>query len=83
MKDGNVYLLNKIRVCQLVLIKMITYRIQIEQYNSIFFLKKEYLTYPQALKALRMMHPFIPKKYGNCIIKIYEFTGETRSKLMS
>jgi hypothetical protein len=62
---------------------MITYRIQIENYASIFFLKKEYLSYPQVLKAKRMMLPHALRKYGDYVFKIYRFDGETRIKLIS
>jgi hypothetical protein len=58
---------------------MITYRIQIETHAAIFFLKKEYLTYPQALKARRMMNL---AKYGNCISKVYKFTNEIRGEML-
>jgi hypothetical protein len=62
---------------------MITYRIEVETHHAKWFLRKEYLSYPQALKALKMMHPYIPKKYGDCVIRIYQFEDERCIKLMS
>jgi len=79
MAHGKVYHMNRIRVCQLVPIDMITYRIQIETMSDLFFLKKEYLTLPQCRKAINMINF---AKYGFCVIRIYKFANEGRKELI-
>ena len=58
---------------------MIRYRIEIETMYSIFFTRKEYYTYPQALKARRMMK-FDPD--GWSMIRIYMLKDDVKIKLM-
>ena len=79
MAHSKVYHMNRIRVCQLVPIDMITYRIQIETMSTIFFLKKEYLTLPQCRKAINMINF---AKFGFCIISIYKFVDDDRKELI-
>ena len=59
---------------------MIRYRIQIETMSSLFYLKKEYYTYPQALKARRMMK-FDPDEWS--MIRIFMLKNDASIQLMS
>lgn len=62
---------------------MITYRIQIETLYYQMYLRKEYLTYPQALKALKMIDFSKYGKTGDYFVRVYQFEDEKRIKLMS
>ena len=57
-----------------------TYRIEVDNMYSQIMLRKVYYTYPQALMARRMKDY---TKYGDCVIRIYQFDGEKRGKLVN
>lgn len=59
---------------------MIRYKIEIETMYSIFFTRKEYYTYPQALKARRMMK-FDPDEWS--MIRIYKFVNGKKLDCMN
>ena len=59
---------------------MIRYKIEVETLGGIRYLKKEYYTYPQALKARRLINF---SKYGDCVIRIYKFVNEVRTLSVS
>jgi hypothetical protein len=59
---------------------MIRYRIEIETMYSKFYLKKEYYSYPQALKARRMMK-FDTDEWS--MIRIYLLKNDVNTQLMN
>jgi len=58
---------------------MIRYRIRVETPVSLIYLRKEYYSFPQAVKARKMINF---AKYSNCVIKIYRFEDEKRGELL-
>jgi hypothetical protein len=54
---------------------MITYRIEVDTLATKFFLKKEYLSLPQALKAVKML---ILSKYNHPVLRVFLFRDERK-----